>query len=224
MKIAVVGIGVAGAYLMNQLSNNHDIHIVGFERMKEEEHDAVCAWATSKNVMVNYTKKCSLDFDNYILHDGKNMSVDLGESKHIDIGLKGMVSYDKLKLIQDMIKGTEIKYGKAPKKENLEADFDLIIDSTGFHRNYLPKLDYEMWIPCVQYKVKYDNNNIPYDDFYLKGFPSMSGYFWYFPLGNGYAHIGAGDFTRKNHNLFVENFLKKYKCEIIKKKWETCKN
>jgi flavin-dependent dehydrogenase len=218
MKIAVVGIGVAGAYLMNQLSNNHDIHIVGFERMKEEEHDAVCAWATSKNVMVNYTKKCSLDFDNYILHDGKNMSVDLGESKHIDIGLKGMVSYDKLKLIQDMIKGTEINYGKAPKKENLEADFDLIIDSTGFHRNYLPKLDYEMWIPCVQYKVKYDNNNnIPYDDFYLKGFPSMSGYFWYFPLGNGYAHIGAGDFTRKNHNLFVENFLKKYKCDIIKK-------
>jgi 3-hydroxyisobutyrate dehydrogenase-like beta-hydroxyacid dehydrogenase len=43
MKIAVVGIGVAGAYLMNQLSNNHDIHVVGFERMKEEEHDAVCA-------------------------------------------------------------------------------------------------------------------------------------------------------------------------------------
>ena len=70
-----------------------------------------------------------------------------------------MVSYDKLKLIQDMIKGTEIKYGKAPKKENLEVDFDLIIDSTGFHRNYLPKLDYEMWVPCVQYKVKYDNNN-----------------------------------------------------------------
>jgi flavin-dependent dehydrogenase len=218
MKIAVVGIGVAGAYLMNQLSDNHDIHVVGFERMKEEEHDAVCAWATSKNVMIDYTRKCSLNFDNYILHDGKNMSVDLGESQHVDIGLRGMVSYDKLKLIQDMIKGTEINYGKAPKKDNLETDFDLIIDSTGFHRNYLPKLDYEMWIPCVQYKVKYNsNNNIPYDDFYLKGFPSMSGYFWYFPLGNGYAHIGAGDFTRKNHNFFVEHFLKKYKCEIIKK-------
>ena len=217
MKIAVVGIGVAGAYLMNQLSNNHDIQVVGFERMKEEEHDAVCAWATSKNVMSDYTKKCSLNFNDYILHDGKNMSVDLGDSKHVDIGLRGMVSYDKLKLIQDMIRGTKINYGKVPRKENLESEFDLIIDSTGFHRNYLPKLNYEMWIPCVQYKVKYPNNNIPYNDFYLKGFPSMSGYFWYFPLGNGYAHMGAGDFTRKNHNLYVENFLKKYKCEIIKK-------
>ena len=46
MKIAVVGIGVAGAYLMNQLSNLHDVHVMGFERMEEKNHDAVCAWAT----------------------------------------------------------------------------------------------------------------------------------------------------------------------------------
>jgi len=217
MKIAVVGIGVAGAYIMNQFNDTHDIQITGFERMKEEEHDAVCAWATCKNVMVNYAKKCGLNFDDYILHDGKNMRVDLNEDTHVDIGLRGMISYDKLKLIQDMVKGSQIHFGKAPKKEVLESEFDLIIDSTGFHRNYLPRLDYEMWIPCVQYKVKYENNNLPFDDFYLKCFPSMSGYFWYFPLGNGYAHIGAGDFTRKNHNLFLEQFLKQYKCHIIKK-------
>ncbi len=30
MRVAVVGIGVAGAYLMNQLSNIHDIHVEGF--------------------------------------------------------------------------------------------------------------------------------------------------------------------------------------------------
>ena len=217
MKIAVVGIGVAGAYLMNQFNDMHDIQIIGFERMKEEEHDAVCAWATSKNVMVNYAKKCGLNFDDYILHDGKHMRLDLDENSHVEIGLKGMVNYDKLKLIQDMVRGNEIHFGKAPKKELLESEFDLIIDSTGFHRNYLPRLDYEMWIPCVQYKVKYENNSLPFDDFYLKAFPSMSGYFWYFPLGNGYAHIGAGDFTRKNHNLFLEHFLKEYKCDIIKK-------
>jgi flavin-dependent dehydrogenase len=74
-----------------------------------------------------------------------------------------------------------------------------------------------MWIPCVQYKVKYDSNNVPYDDFYLQAFPSMTGYFWYFPLENGYAHIGAGDFERRQNNKFVNEFLKKYKCEVIKK-------
>lgn len=179
--------------------------------------------------MSGLAKNCGLNFEDYILHSGKHMKVDLGgittknqnsktdDNNNIDIGLKGMVSYDKLKVIQDMIKGTKIEFGKVPKKENLESEFDIIIDSTGFHRNYLPKLENEMWIPSIQYKVKYDIDKTPFDDFYLKAFPSMTGYFWYFPLGNGYAHIGAGDFERKNNNKFVDEFLKKYKCEVIKK-------
>ncbi len=218
MKVAIVGIGVAGAYLMNQLSSLHDVEVTGFERMDVKNHDAVCAWATCENVMKDYAKKCGLNFENYILHDGKRMTVDFGKDsdKNIYINLKGMISYDKLKLIQDMIKGTNIIYNKVPEKNALEQDFDLIIDSTGFHRHYLPKLKDELWIPCIQYKVKYDNS-IPFDDFYLKAFPSLSGYFWYFPLGNGYAHIGSGDFRRKHTNEFLELFLKKYTCTIIKK-------
>jgi flavin-dependent dehydrogenase len=227
MKIAVVGIGVAGAYLMNRLSDAHDNHVVGFERLPETQHDAVCAWATCKNVMSGLVKNCGLNFDEYILHSGKHMKVDLGsigskndeddDNNNIDIRLKGMVSYDKLKLIQDMMKGTKIEFGKIPKKENLESEFDIIIDSTGFHRNYLPKLESDTWIPCIQYKVKYDIGKTPFDDFYLKAFPSMTGYFWYFPLGNGYAHIGAGDFERKKNNKFVDEFLNRHKCQVVKK-------
>lgn len=219
MKIAVVGIGVAGAYLMNQLSNQKDSKVVGFERMDEPNHDAVCAWATCDSVMRQYAKKCGLNFDDYLLHDGKQMTVDIGDNinskNNIKINLKGMVTYDKLTLIKDMIKGTVINFNKVPEKSSLESDFDLIIDSTGFHRHYLPKLKDETWIPCVQYKVKYDK--VPFDDFYLKAFPNLSGYFWYFPLENGYAHIGSGDFQRKRTNDFLEFFLKKYQCTILKK-------
>jgi flavin-dependent dehydrogenase len=216
MKIAVAGIGVAGAYLMNQLSDMHDVQVTGFERMPADQHDAVCAWATCENVMSGLAKNCGLNFDDYVLHDGKHMKVDVGNGDYVDLKLKGMVSYDKLQLIKDMVKGTEIKFGRAPRKEELEQDFDLIIDATGFHRNYLPKLRDELWIPCVQYKVKYEKGREPFDDFYLKAFPSMTGYFWYFPLGNGYAHIGAGDFS-KTHNQFVEEFLKKHECTAFKK-------
>ena len=56
MKIAVVGIGVAGAYLMNRLSDDHDNQVVGFERMAKAQHDAVCAWATCQNVMSGLAK------------------------------------------------------------------------------------------------------------------------------------------------------------------------
>ncbi len=220
MKVAVIGIGVAGAYLMNRLNDFHDVKVVGFERMEEKNHDAVCAWATCENVMKDYAKKCGLDFNSYILHEGKKMTVDIGKGidsgKSIDVNLKGMISYDKLGLIQDMIKGTNIIYNKAPDKNSLEQEFDLIIDSTGFHRHYLPKLKDELWIPCIQYKVKYEDQ-VPFDDFYLKAFPSLSGYFWYFPLGNGYAHIGSGDFRRKHTNEFLEMFLREYKCTVIKK-------
>lgn len=215
MKIAVVGVGVAGAYLMNRLSDMHDVQVTGFERMPEEQHDAVCAWATCENVMSGLAKNCGLHFDDYVMHEGRIMKIDLN-SDYVDLKLKGMVSYDKLKLIQDMVKGTDIKFGRAPRKEELEPDYDLIIDATGFHRNFLPRLQKEMWIPCVQYKVKYKPGKEPFDDFYLRAFPSMTGYFWYFPLGNGYAHVGAGDFE-KGHNQFVDDFLKKYECETLKK-------
>jgi len=164
--------------------------------------------------MQDLIKECGLNFDDYILHEGKSMKVDMSqtskEDSSINIGLKGMVTYDKLKLIKDMTRGTKIQFGIVPKKEILESEFDLIIDSTGFHRNYLPRPQKEMWIPCIQYKVKYQDNT-PFDDFYLKAFPSMKGYFWYFPLENGYAHIGAGDYERKNNNAFVDKFLKKHK-------------
>lgn len=216
MKIAVAGIGVAGAYLMNQLSTMRDVQVTGFERMPEEQHDAVCAWATCENVMSGLAKNCGLNFDDYVLHDGRHMKVDLGDKDSVDLKLKGMVSYDKIRLIQDMIKGTSIKFGRAPRKEELEPDFDLIIDATGFHRNYLPRLQNETWIPCVQYKVRYEHGKEPFDDFYLKAFPSMTGYFWYFPLGNGYAHIGAGDFA-KGHNQLVDEFMRAHECEVIKK-------
>ncbi|MGN6709845.1 MAG: NAD(P)/FAD-dependent oxidoreductase, partial [Candidatus Nitrosocosmicus sp.] len=164
MRVAVVGIGVAGAYLMNQLSNIHDVHVEGFERMEEKDHDAVCAWATCDNVMRIYAKKCGLNFEDYILHEGKKMTVDIDGNRNINVNLKGMISYDKLKLIQDMIKGTKITFNKVPQKNSLEQDFDLIVDSTGFHRHYLPKLKDELWIPCIQYKVKYNEKDIPFDD------------------------------------------------------------
>ena len=117
MKVAVVGVGVAGAYLMSRLSDMHDVHVTGFERMPEKEHDAVCAWATCENVMSGLAKNCGLNFDEYVLHGGRHMKVDLN-SDYVDLKLKGMVSYDKLKLIQDMVKGTDIRFGRARKRRN----------------------------------------------------------------------------------------------------------
>jgi len=211
VRIAVVGIGVAGAYVVNRLSKKHDV--IGFERMREESHDSICAWGTVKNAMTDLVKKCGLNFDDYVLHDGLDMRVDAGRNT-FDIKLKGLCTYDKIQLIKDMVEGAKIDYGSAPSREALEQDFDLIVDATGFHRTLLPKPKYELWVPTIQYKVKYDER--PYNDFLIKPFPSMSGYFWFFPLENGYAHVGAGDKNRK-HIEIVDAFLKKHGGKVLKK-------
>ncbi len=211
MKIAVVGIGVAGAYLLARLKNEHEV--VGFERSTQESHDSICAWGTTKGPMQEFAKKCGLDFDDYVVHDGKTMYIDMN-SQRFTIKLMGLCTYNKIGLIKDMAKGCRIHYGVAPRLEDLESEFDIIIDSTGFHRSYLPRLARDFHLPTYQYKVEYDNG-VPFDDFYLKPFASMSGYFWYFPLGKNLAHIGAGDKNRA-HITETNAFLKKYGGKVIK--------
>ena len=52
-------------------------------------------------------------------------------------------------------------------------------------------------------------------DFFVKPFAKMTGYFWYFPLNDNMAHIGAGDY-KKNHVEETDKFFKKYGGKITK--------
>ena len=47
MKIAIMGMGVAGSYLMARLKNSEH-EVVGYERMTEQNQDSNCAWGTIK--------------------------------------------------------------------------------------------------------------------------------------------------------------------------------
>ena len=212
MKIAVCGMGVAGSYLMARLKNDHEV--VGFERMPEQKHDSICAWGTIKSTMTELCDKVGVDFSKYVIHDGKKMHVDMNNQEQFQIGLHGLCTYNKLGLIKDFIKDCNVNYGVSPKLENLEKEFDIIVDCTGFHRMYLPKLERDFFLPTYEYKIQYEDR-VPFDDFYIKPFPGMSGYFWYFPLGEKTAHIGAGDY-HKQHVIETDKFFKKYGGKVTK--------
>ncbi len=211
MKIAVVGIGVAGGYLLSRLKKEHEV--VGFERSSEETHDSICAWGASKGPMQKFAQKCNLDFNDYVIHDGKNMYIDMN-SERFNIKLMGLCTYDKIGLIKDMAKGCKSHYNTVPKLADLESEFDLIVDSTGFYRTYLPRPARDFYLPTYQHKIEYEDQ-VPFDDFYLKPFSSISGYFWYFPLDKKHAHIGAGDKNRR-HVEETNEFVKKHGGKIIK--------
>ena len=210
-----MGMGVAGSYLMARLKDSeHDV--TGYERNVEERHDSICAWGTIKSVLAGMCKKTGRDFDDFLIHDGKQMHVKMNDNVKFDIGLKGLVTYNKLGLIKDFIKDSKIIYGEAPKLEELEKEYDMIVDCTGFNRVYLPKMKEDFFLPTYEYKVEYEDK-VPFDDFYIEPFPGMSGYFWYFPLGGKFAHIGAGDYN-KDHIKATDRFLKKHGGKIVQTK------
>lgn len=200
-----MGLGVAGSYLLRKLGQEHEV--VGFERQPLEQFKAICAWGTSKHEMRRILGRVEISFDEYILHEGRYMTVDLGEET-LSIPLKGLCTYDKHRLELDLASGCRTHFGVKPTLQALERDFDLIIDATGVSRAYLPKLEDDEVIPCVEYKVRY-NGCPPWDDFYIKPFPNDTGYLWYFPLRHGEGHVGAGD-VRLRHVESLEAFNRKY--------------
>ena len=212
MKIAVVGAGVSGAYLLNRIPGEHQVEC--FERRPEEKWYTVCAWGTSEPYITDLFKMAGFNFEDYVLHKGRRMIVDLGKTT-FEIKLKGLVTYDKHKLTHDMIKDHTVHWGSQIKEVNGQfKDFDMVIDATGLPRSLLPKIEDDVVIPSVEYQVK--SKELPYDDFYIKPYNGLSGYYWYFPLGDGMAHIGAGDYFGKYRGE-IEGFIKKYHCEVVRK-------
>ncbi len=206
MKIAIVGAGVAGSYLIRMLSGSHDV--IGYERQREENYRAVCAWAASKHPMEMFAKNAGLDFYSYTFHEGRYFTVVFGDDR-LDIKATGLVTFDKEAFEKDMRKGQRIIYGANVDSRNLRVvDYDLVIDATGFYRSMIGRPKRDLFIPTVEYMVRY--RELPYDDFYAEVFPGLSGFLWFFPLGNRTAHVGAGDLAG-NHVKYVEEFLSRHR-------------
>jgi len=211
MRIAVVGTGVAGSYLLNRIPPGHQVE--AFEMRAKEKWWAVCAWGTSAPYISDLVGKAGLNFSDYILFRGKRMEVDPGDGNIFGINLNGLVTFDKTRLFGDMKKGKNVHYGAHLTDVRDLRGFDLVIDATGFHRSLMPKLQKDASIPCFEVEVE---GKFPWDDFYIRPYPTLSGYFWYFPLGEGRGHIGAGDF-KAQYRGEIEAMVQKYGWKVVRR-------
>jgi flavin-dependent dehydrogenase len=213
MNIAVVGAGVAGSYLSRMLQDTgHRVKV--FESSRIDSHWPVCAWGASKNMLQIFSKKAGLNFDEYILHSGKTLKMYLPKNNIEYLDLKGLVTYDKKRWEHDLLKGIQVSYGTRFTLENFPtADFDYILDCTGYHRSLLPKSDHDFVIPAYEYLVE---NVKGVNEFYVIGYKGARGYFWYFPLEDGRGYVGAGDIDRKY--VGIEEFFQKNPSAMIIKK------
>ena len=212
LKIAIIGTGVAGSYLLNRIPPEHEVE--AFEMREKEKWWAVCAWGTSAPFISDLVKKAGLNFEDYILFRGKRMIVDPGNGGR-DIRHQAQRARDvrQDEAVRGHEKGEEHPLGLPPKDINELKGFDMVIDATGFHRSLMPRLEHDAAIPCFEVEVE---GKFPWDDFYIKPYPGLSGYFWYFPLGEGRGHIGAGDF-KAQYRGEIEEMIKKYDWKVVRR-------
>ncbi|MCS7127545.1 MAG: NAD(P)/FAD-dependent oxidoreductase [Thaumarchaeota archaeon] len=208
MRVTIAGGGIVGSYLANLLSDEHEVIVL--ERQKPESFKAVCAWGTSYHEMRRLLEAVDLEFDEYVLHVGKRMAVDLGHGV-VEVPLKGLCTFDKRRLILDLHKRIRVLYGAEVRRTD-RPDGDLVVDATGFHRTLLPRPERDYFIPSLEYLVKY--RDPPLDDFYVRPLKPLSGYLWYFPLGDGLAHVGAGDYY-KRHVQVLNEFVSRHEGEVL---------
>ncbi|MEM2236885.1 MAG: NAD(P)/FAD-dependent oxidoreductase [Candidatus Caldarchaeum sp.] len=213
MRIAVVGLGVAGSYLVRRLSQL-GFDVVGFERQPREGFKAICAWGTVRQVAKQILEKVGFNFEDYLLHLGEHLTLDNGKQRST-IPLKGLCTYDKARLELDLTKGLRVFYGVTPDREKLVREFDLVIDATGVSRALLPRPAQDEVVPCFEYRIKYGGEK-PLTDFYVKIFRNCNGYLWYFPLGDNEAYVGAGDISN-NHVREVNAFVAQNGGKIVGK-------
>lgn len=174
MKIAIAGAGLTGAYAYNVL-RREGFRPDLFERGRPGACGiAPCAWGTSRD-FVGLLREVGLTAEKYILTELDHVWMD-------DVRIRAdLMTFDKPALIRDLTEGAEIKRQQIP----MEA-YDRVIDASGISRAYLPGIQWDMLLPCIQYRVVTEE---PLENRIRLG---GIGYTWCFPLaGHGY-HIGCG--------------------------------
>ena len=63
-----------------------------FEASKKENHWPVCAWGASYHMLSRFSAKAGLNFDNYVLHVGKVLKMDLPNNITESLDLRGLVT------------------------------------------------------------------------------------------------------------------------------------
>lgn len=181
MKIAVCGAGISGSYIYKLLKDcsYKDITIFDIEH-KTNCGINPCAWGASKG-FDELVSRVGLYPDDYILRRFDHLFLD-------DVKLKAyFLTFDKPKLIKDLLGGAEIKEAKSLRMSN----YDKVIDATGVVRAYLPPIENDLISNCYQYRMTSDE---PSPEIYFK--LSKVGYAWKFPLSPNEVHVGAGSLVR----------------------------
>ena len=173
LKIAIAGLGITGAYLFRLLRKEGFSPDVYETPQKTVCGIHPCAWGTSLG-FTELVKQADLDPNDYIINRFDHMLFD-------EIKVKAdFITFDKPGFVKALSQSCEVKLTSLN-----PSSYDRIIDATGVARVYLPPIQNDLLMNCIQFKVKSNESNE------VKIKLGGAGYAWYFPLGD-HVHIGFG--------------------------------
>ena len=175
MKIAIAGAGIVGAYLYRILRNKGyrpDLYDI---RNGTTCGLTPCAWGASLG-FDELLEAVRLNPEDYLLERPGHVFID-------DVRLRAdLMTFEKPKLIKDLLRDAMISYTP------LElSSYDRVVDATGVSRAFLPNLEDDFLLSCMQYRIQSKER------FENKIKLGHIGYSWCFPLSEGIYHIGCGD-------------------------------
>jgi len=133
-----------------------------------------CAWGTSRDFF-DLVGAAGLDPAKYLLQATDHVWMD-------DVRISGdLMTFDKPALLQDLLQGATLK--KVPLDVSA---YDRVIDATGISRSYLPPIEADVLLPCIQRRIE---TSEPLENRIKLG---GVGYAWIFPLSRHGYHIGCG--------------------------------
>lgn len=205
-KIAIAGMGIAGSFLLKLLIDLGYEDIDCYEiKQKTACKIAPCAFGVYRKPFLPLLKLVRLDAEKYILNSFNEIYID-GVIARCDL-----CTLNKPQLLKDLIGEQTVDILDDGEKIITEY-YDLVVDSTGYKRAYLPPIKDDLVIPTVQYRIKSEEYLPPRMD------GGGLGYGWIFGLGNNEYHIGLGSLKDKPDERF-----KRIYGDIIKKSEVICK-
>jgi len=176
MRVAIGGVGIAGAYAYRLLKEKGiDADLFDMER-KSRCKLRPCAWGFAPSSEFERLVSRFLEPGEYVLQHFDSIVVN---------GLavrSSMLTADKPRLVKDLLGGAKVRLEPLP----VEA-YDRVIDATGVVRAFLPPVKGpEFMVECFQRRVR-SERLMP-----LSFTSSKFGYEWCFPIGGDEYHLGFG--------------------------------
>jgi flavin-dependent dehydrogenase len=198
VRVAIVGAGIAGAYLARVLAKK-EIYPDLYDGIDHGTRCGYrsCGWGAPLGIG-EYLRRIDLSLEDYVMEPMFSINFDGLVAK------TPLCTINKPLLLRDLTSNLHLR--KRLDQESFE-EYDVLVDATGINRSLLPPCRSDLSLPTLQHRIKIEAKGTERLEAGIHGnrIPGL-GYLWIFPLSQNQYHIGIGGIGLVEHERIMEEF------------------